>query len=117
MDAVVTTLRTVALFAELPREVLARLVGEFDELEVPAGRTVFSQGDPGDALYIIVSGAGRCARSSRLRVCEQIRSSRLAPPFLSGFSHAESSDRGFFHELSQSKTKTPLPVVCVSKSR
>ena len=57
MDAVVTTLRTVSLFSELPREVLARLVSEFDELEVPAGRTVFSQGDPGDALYVIVSGA------------------------------------------------------------
>ncbi len=57
MDAVVTTLRTVALFAELPREVLARLVSEFDELDLPAGRTVFSQGDPGDALYVVVSGA------------------------------------------------------------
>jgi CRP-like cAMP-binding protein len=57
MDAVVTTLRTVSLFAELPREVLARLVSEFDELETPAGRTVFSQGDPGDALYVVVSGA------------------------------------------------------------
>jgi CRP-like cAMP-binding protein len=57
MDAVVTTLRTVSLFAELPREVLARLVSEFEELEVPAGRTVFSQGDPGDALYVIGTGA------------------------------------------------------------
>ncbi|HEX2500298.1 MAG TPA: SLC13 family permease [Methylomirabilota bacterium] len=57
MDAVVTTLRTVSLFAELPREVLARLVSEFDEVEVPAGRAVFSQGDPGDALYVVVSGA------------------------------------------------------------
>jgi di/tricarboxylate transporter/CRP-like cAMP-binding protein len=57
MDAVVTTLRTVSLFAELPREVLARLVSEFDELEFPAGRTVFSQDDPGDALYVVVSGA------------------------------------------------------------
>ena len=36
----------------------------------------------------------------RLRVCEQIRSSRLAPPFLLGCSHAESSDRVFFHKLS-----------------
>jgi len=57
MDAVVTTLRTVPLFAELPREVLARLVSEFDDLELPAGETVFSQGDPGDALYVIASGA------------------------------------------------------------
>jgi anion transporter len=57
MDAVVTTLRTVSLFANLPREVLARLVSEFDELELPAGQTVFSQGDPGDALYVVVSGA------------------------------------------------------------
>lgn len=57
MDAVVTTLRTVSLFADLPREVLARLVSELEEVDVPAGRTVFSQGDPGDALYVIVSGA------------------------------------------------------------
>jgi hypothetical protein len=38
MDAVVTTLRTVSLFADLPREVLARLVSEFDELDVAAGQ-------------------------------------------------------------------------------
>jgi di/tricarboxylate transporter/CRP-like cAMP-binding protein len=57
MDAVVTTLRTVSLFADLPREVLARLVSEFEELDVAPGQTVFSQGDPGDALYVIVDGA------------------------------------------------------------
>src|SRR5262245_10984480 len=72
MDAVVTTLRTVSLFANLPREVLARLVSEFDELEVPAGHTVFSQGDPGDALYVIVTGAvevrGRDGRGERVAV-------------------------------------------------
>src|SRR5262245_57548123 len=72
MDAVVTTLRTVSLFANLPREVLARLVSEFDELEVPAGRTVFSQGDPGDALYVIVTGAvevrGRGGAGERVAV-------------------------------------------------
>lgn len=73
MDAVVTTLRTVSLFADLPREVLARLVSEFDELDVAAGETVFSQGDPGDALYVIVSGAvevrgERDGRSERVAV-------------------------------------------------
>ena len=73
MDAVVTTLRTVSLFADLPREVLARLVSEFDELDVAAGQTVFSQGDPGDALYVIVSGAvdvrgERDGRSERVAV-------------------------------------------------
>jgi di/tricarboxylate transporter/CRP-like cAMP-binding protein len=57
MDAVVTTLRTVSLFADLPREVLARLVSEFEELDFAPGQTVFSQGDPGDALYVIVDGA------------------------------------------------------------
>ena len=73
MDAVVTTLRTVSLFADLPREVLARLVSEFDELDVAAGQTVFSQGDPGDALYVVVSGAvevrgERDGRSERVAV-------------------------------------------------
>ena len=73
MDAVVTTLRTVSLFADLPREVLARLVSEFDELDVAAGQTVFSQGDPGDALYVIASGAvevrrERDGRSERVAV-------------------------------------------------
>jgi hypothetical protein len=57
MDAVVTTLRTVSLFAELPREVLARLVREFDARDVPAGHTVFARGDPGDALHVVASGA------------------------------------------------------------
>ncbi len=57
MDAVVTTLRTVSLFADLPREVLARLVSEFEEVEFAPGQTVFSQGDPGDALYVVVGGA------------------------------------------------------------
>lgn len=57
MDAVVTTLRTVPLFADLPREVLARLVSEFEELDFAPGQTVFSQGDPGDALYVVVDGA------------------------------------------------------------
>ena len=57
MDAVVTTLRTVSLFADLPREALARLVSEFDEVAFAPGQTVFSQGDAGDALYVVVDGA------------------------------------------------------------
>lgn len=65
MDAVVTTLRTVSLFAELPREVLARLVSEFDEVELSAGQTVFSRGDPGDALYVVVNGAVEVQRGGQ----------------------------------------------------
>ncbi len=57
MDTVVSTLRTAPLFAELPREVLARLVSQVEEVELPAGHTVFSQREPGDALFVVVSGA------------------------------------------------------------
>jgi di/tricarboxylate transporter/CRP-like cAMP-binding protein len=57
VDAVVSTLRNVPLFAELPRDVLARLVSELEELELAAGQMVFSQGEPGDALFVVTSGA------------------------------------------------------------
>jgi len=56
MDAIVTTLRTVPLFSGLPREVLAQLVGELEEVSAPAGAAVVKQGEPGDAMYIVVSG-------------------------------------------------------------
>ena len=57
IESLITTLRGLPLFAELPREDLARLVGGLEEVFVPAGGVVFSQGEPGDAMYIVASGA------------------------------------------------------------
>jgi anion transporter len=56
MESLVSSLRTLPLFAGLPREVLARLVGELEEVAVPAGVTLFARGEPGDAMYIVITG-------------------------------------------------------------
>lgn len=37
-------------------DVAARMIDQLDRAEFPAGRTVFHEGDPGDRVYIIVSG-------------------------------------------------------------
>lgn len=45
------------LFAELPREVLAKLAAQAELVELPDGAYVLRRGDPADALYAIVEGA------------------------------------------------------------
>ena len=55
-DALVDTLRAVPLFAGLPRDTLARLVGELEEIEVAAGDVIVEEGAPGDALYVVSEG-------------------------------------------------------------
>ncbi len=45
------------LFAELPREVLARLAHGADLVELPPGTLVIRRGEVADALYCIVEGA------------------------------------------------------------
>jgi CRP-like cAMP-binding protein len=55
-DALVDTLRAVPLFAGLPRDTLARLVGELEEIEAAAGDVIVEEGAPGDALYVVSEG-------------------------------------------------------------
>ncbi|MDX6466019.1 MAG: hypothetical protein QOI27_1059 [Gaiellaceae bacterium] len=49
-------LRSVPIFAPLPQPVLERLAATAVALTVPAGETVFSQGERGDRFYVIESG-------------------------------------------------------------
>jgi len=49
-------LRRSALFGGLPESELAALAARFQWETVPAGETLFEQGDPADALYVVVSG-------------------------------------------------------------
>jgi MFS family permease len=49
-------LRSVPIFAPLPQPVLERLAATAVALTVPAGETVFSQGEHGDRFYVIESG-------------------------------------------------------------
>lgn len=45
-----------AVLGQLPPEQVGMFADRVTEVRVPAGRTVFRQGDPGDALYLVVSG-------------------------------------------------------------
>ena len=51
------TIRIIPLFSGLSREDIAKIVGYLAEVGFPAGTTILSQGDTGDALYLIQSGA------------------------------------------------------------
>jgi CRP-like cAMP-binding protein/MFS family permease len=52
----VALLGHTGIFAEAQRPVLERLARVADEIDVPAGETVIREGDPADALYVLVSG-------------------------------------------------------------
>ena len=49
-------LASTPLFAGLPSEALEALVAELELVPLPAGEVLFREGDPGDALYVVVEG-------------------------------------------------------------
>ncbi|HEY8237582.1 MAG TPA: MFS transporter [Gaiellaceae bacterium] len=49
-------LRAIEMFAPLPAPTLEALAASLTRLEVPAGETIFHQGDHGDRFYIVESG-------------------------------------------------------------
>ncbi|MDJ1176462.1 Crp/Fnr family transcriptional regulator [Roseofilum capinflatum] len=51
--------RGVPIFKELRDDFLVRLASIMDELSFPAGQTIFTQGQEGRSLYIVVSGRVR----------------------------------------------------------
>ncbi|MGE5303708.1 MAG: SLC13 family permease [Alphaproteobacteria bacterium] len=53
---VAETIRSIPIFSGLLREDIAKILGKMEEVTAGAGATVFSQGDQGDAFYIIQSG-------------------------------------------------------------
>ncbi|CAN5410357.1 hypothetical protein BH10CHL1_BH10CHL1_06670 [soil metagenome] len=59
------TLRLVSLFAETPDNILAEVADLLQEITFAAGETIFEQGDPGDALYIIGEGSVRVHSGGR----------------------------------------------------
>ncbi len=71
-------------FSSLSCESLARIAAAARTLHVPAGRTIFRKGDPGDGCYLVLEGAvkvtlpannGPPARGSSRRARPQARSS------------------------------------------
>lgn len=52
----VQILKRVHMFADTPDEVLFNAVSFFTTVTVPGGATVFHKGEPGDSMYVIVTG-------------------------------------------------------------
>ena len=61
-DEKLEKLRGVPLFTGLGGRELERLGALTDEVRLPAGRVLMRQGDAGDELYIVLSGAVRVER-------------------------------------------------------
>ena len=55
----IAILRSVSLFSQTPDEVLAEIASLLNTIELQPSETIFHKGDPGDGMYIIVSGRMR----------------------------------------------------------
>lgn len=55
----VLLLKSLALFSNTPEDILAELVTIIQEGEVEQGTVIFSEGEPGDCMYIINAGSVR----------------------------------------------------------
>jgi ATP:ADP antiporter, AAA family len=62
----VLILRTVSIFAGVPESILAEVAALLEESELKLGETLFSKGEAGDCLYIIVQGRLRVHDGERL---------------------------------------------------
>ncbi len=50
-------LRSIPILQDLPDALLEKLVSQFGQEEIPAGRLVFQQGDAGDRFYLLAHGS------------------------------------------------------------
>jgi len=61
----VTELSRVGLLTSLPGQTLTRLAERMQREEVPAGRTIVTEGDGGDRFYVLLSGLAAVTQSDR----------------------------------------------------
>lgn len=57
MEPLADTIRSIPIFSALSREDVAKVLGKMEDVSFATGATIFSQGDLGDAFYLIQSGA------------------------------------------------------------
>src|SRR5687768_17193895 len=57
LEPLTETIRGIPIFSALSREDVAKVLGKLEEISFGAGEKIFSQGDQGDAFYLIQSGA------------------------------------------------------------
>lgn len=65
VPASVTVLQRIGLFAALPGETLKTLAERMQREEVPAGRRILSENDPGDRFYVLLSGLAGVTQDGR----------------------------------------------------
>lgn len=65
MEPLADTIRSIPIFSGLSREDVAKVMGKMEEISFGAGTTIFSQGDQGDAFYLIQSGTVQVVVESR----------------------------------------------------
>ena len=58
-------LKSIDLFRTLPGEELAQIAEIAEEMPISSGGLVFGEGEPGDALYIVVEGKVRVHKGDR----------------------------------------------------
>jgi len=58
-------LKSIDLFRALPAEELAQIAEIADEQEFVAGDPIFAEGEPGDALYLVVEGQVRVHKQDK----------------------------------------------------
>ena len=78
MEGLADTIRSVLIFSGLSREDVAKVLGKMEEISFETGATIFSQGEQGDAFYLIQSGAVQVVLESGARQIRGSRDSRSA---------------------------------------
>jgi CRP/FNR family transcriptional regulator, cyclic AMP receptor protein len=64
-NAKVELLRGVSLFSACSNRELARIASLADEIEVPEGRVLIRQGEPGREFFVIIEGKAKVLRRGR----------------------------------------------------
>ena len=65
-DEKIALLKTIPMFATCEARELERIGMLTEEVDLPAGRGLFSQGDSASELFVVVSGQVRVERNGRL---------------------------------------------------
>jgi CRP/FNR family transcriptional regulator, cyclic AMP receptor protein len=64
-DAFINHLQQVPLFAACSRKDLQLVAKRVEEIKVPAGKTLISEGETGHEFFVILDGAARVSRRGR----------------------------------------------------
>jgi hypothetical protein len=103
-------LSRAGIFQGVEPSAVSALTKQFQRVDFPRGHTVFGQGEPGDRLYIIVSGQVKIGiRSSGPAAAP---ADRKVPGTVSGSKH------GRLSPISRSTTnRVPRPIGCLPSAR